>query len=63
VHCIVPSGGLSADGQRWIACRKSFFLPVRVLSRLYSGLVLWRGRPALDVMRRRPGERTFRASE
>jgi hypothetical protein len=35
VHCIVPSGGLSADGQRWIACRPGFFLPVRVLSRLF----------------------------
>ncbi|MCP4385926.1 MAG: transposase, partial [Hyphomicrobiales bacterium] len=32
VHCIVPGGGLSADGQRWIACRPGFFLPVRVLS-------------------------------
>jgi hypothetical protein len=35
VHCIVPGGGLSADGQRWIGCRKGFFLPVRVLSRLF----------------------------
>jgi hypothetical protein len=35
VHCIVPGGGLSADGQRWIACRPGFFLPVRVLSRLF----------------------------
>ena len=35
VHCIVPGGGLSPDGQRWIACRKGFFLPVRVLSRLF----------------------------
>jgi len=35
VHCIVPGGGLSADGTRWIACRKGFFLPVRVLSRLF----------------------------
>jgi hypothetical protein len=31
----VPGGGLSPDGTRWIACRKSFFLPVRVLSRLF----------------------------
>jgi hypothetical protein len=35
VHCIVPGGGLSSDGQRWIACRKGFFLPVRVLSRRF----------------------------
>jgi Putative transposase/Transposase zinc-binding domain len=35
LHCVVPGGGLSPDGSRWIACRKSFFLPVRVLSRLF----------------------------
>src|SRR5205085_9859483 len=35
VHGIVPGGGLSADGQRWIACRPGFFLSVRVLSRLF----------------------------
>jgi Putative transposase/Transposase zinc-binding domain len=35
VHCIVPGGGLSPDGQRWISCRPRFFLPVRVLSRLF----------------------------
>ena len=35
LHCIVPGGGISPDGTRWIACRKSFFLPVRVLSRLF----------------------------
>lgn len=40
VHCIVPGGGLSPDGERWIACRKGFFLPVRVLSRLYRRLFL-----------------------
>jgi hypothetical protein len=40
VHCIVPGGGLSADGERWIACRKGFFLPVRVLSRLFRRLFL-----------------------
>ena len=42
VHCIVPGGGLSADGRRWIACRKGFFLPVRVLSRLFRRLFLER---------------------
>jgi hypothetical protein len=35
VHGIVPGGGLSADGQRWVACKPGFFLPVRVLSRLF----------------------------
>ena len=40
VHMIVPGGGLSADGIRWIASRKNFFLAVRVLSRLYRRLIL-----------------------
>jgi hypothetical protein len=40
VHCVVPGGGLSPDGRRWIACRNRFFLPVRVLSRLFRGLFL-----------------------
>ena len=35
LHCVVPGGGLSADGHRWIACRPGFFLPVRVLSRFF----------------------------
>ena len=35
VHGIVPGGGLSPNGQRWVACRRGFFLPVRVLSRLF----------------------------
>jgi len=35
LHCIVPGGGLSFDGQRWIPCKRGFFLPVRVLSRLF----------------------------
>jgi hypothetical protein len=35
VHGIVPGGGLSPDGARWIACKPGFFLPVRVLSRLF----------------------------
>lgn len=40
VHCLVPGGGLSADGTRWIACRPGFFLPVRILSRLCRRLFL-----------------------
>ena len=39
-HCIVPGGGLSLDGQSWISCRPGFFLPVRVLSRLFRRLFL-----------------------
>ena len=35
VHGIIPGGGLSPDGERWVACRHGFFLPVRVLSRLF----------------------------
>jgi hypothetical protein len=37
---IVPGGGNSLDGQRWVACRPGFFLPVRVLSRLFRRLFL-----------------------
>jgi hypothetical protein len=40
VHMIVPGGGLSPDGSKWIACRKNFFLSVHVLSRLYRRLIL-----------------------
>jgi hypothetical protein len=40
VHMIVPGGGLSADGQRWIAARPNFFLPVLVLSKLFRRLML-----------------------
>ncbi len=40
VHVIVPGGGLSPDGARWVACRPGFFLPVKVLSRLFRRLFL-----------------------
>ena len=40
VHGIVPGGGLSLDGERWVACRPGFFLSVRVLSRLFRRLFL-----------------------
>src|SRR5512132_1463096 len=42
VHMIVPGGGISLDRERWVACRPNFFLPVRVLSRLFRRLVLER---------------------
>jgi hypothetical protein len=42
LHCVVPAGGLSADGQRWRAPRKlKFFLPVKPLSRLFRGKFLF----------------------
>jgi hypothetical protein len=37
LHCVIPGGGLSADHSQWIACRPGFFLPVKVLSRLFRG--------------------------
>jgi len=38
VHGIVPGGGIALDGTRWVACKRGFFLPVRVLSRLFRRL-------------------------
>ncbi len=40
IHFIVPGGGISPDGGRWVSCRPGFFLPVRVLSRLFRRLFL-----------------------
>ena len=40
LHMIVPGGGISLDGTHWVACRPGFFLPVRVLSRLFRRLFL-----------------------
>ncbi|MCI0721482.1 MAG: IS91 family transposase [Acidobacteria bacterium] len=40
LHCVAPGGGLAPDGRRWVGCRPGFFLPVRVLSRLFRGLFL-----------------------
>ncbi|MGL4444957.1 MAG: IS91 family transposase [Alsobacter sp.] len=48
LHCVVPGGGPSPDGTRWIACRPGFFLPVRVLSRLFRRLFLDELRAAFD---------------
>jgi len=49
VHCVVPGGGIAPDGERWIACRPGFFLPVRVLSRLFRRLFLEQLRRAFDA--------------
>jgi hypothetical protein len=47
LHCVVPGGGISPDGSRWIACRKdSFFLPCRVLSHRFREKFLWQLRQA-----------------
>jgi hypothetical protein len=46
-HCVVPGGGLAPDG-RWVGCKPNFFLPVRVLSRLYRRLFLQRLQAAFD---------------
>jgi hypothetical protein len=45
VHCVVPGGGIALAGDRWCACRPGFFLPVRLLSRLFRGKFL-------DLLRR-----------
>jgi Putative transposase/Transposase zinc-binding domain len=48
VHCVVPGGGLSPDGSCWVPCRPGFFLPVRVLSRVFRGKFLALIRSAFD---------------
>ena len=40
LHCVIPGGGISSDGERWVHCRDGFFLPVRVLSRMFRGKFL-----------------------
>ena len=49
LHCVVPGGGLSLDGTRWVSCRPGFFLPVRVLSRLFRRLFLEALHDAFDA--------------
>src|SRR6202521_5724289 len=49
IHCLVPGGGLSLDGTRWVSCRPGFFLPVRVLSRLFRRLFLEHLQTAFDT--------------
>lgn len=40
IHCVVTGGGLSPDGNRWVSCRKGFFIAVRVMSALFRGKFL-----------------------
>ena len=49
LHCVVTGGGLAPDGNRWIACWPGFFLPVRVLSRLFRRLFLTYLQKAFDA--------------
>jgi hypothetical protein len=49
LHCVVPGGGISPDGTRWISCRPNFFLPVRVLSSLFRRLFLTYLQEAFDA--------------
>jgi hypothetical protein len=49
LHCVVAGGGLAADGSRWITCRPNFFLPVRVLARLFRRLFLASLQKAFDA--------------
>ncbi len=49
LHCVVPGGGISPDGTRWIGCRKpSFFLPVEVLGCRFRNLFLRYLKEAFD---------------
>ena len=49
LHCVIPGGGLSPDGTEWVTCRPGFFLPVRVLSRLFRRLFLRHLQAAYDA--------------
>jgi hypothetical protein len=46
IHYVVPGGGIGPDGATWVSCRPGFFLPVRVLARLFRGIFLARTRRA-----------------
>lgn len=65
VHCVAAGGGLSPDGQRWIPARPGFFLPVRVLSKMFQGKYLARYTHRVAISNRRlvsisDGQVTFR---
>lgn len=48
LHCVVPGGGIAPNGERWVSCRPGFFLPVRVLSRLFRRLFIAQLQLAFD---------------
>jgi hypothetical protein len=49
LHCVVPGGGISPDGTRWVSCQPNFFLPVSVLARLFRRLFLEHLQQAFDA--------------
>src|SRR5208283_5403862 len=49
IHCVVPAGGLSPDGTSWIHGSADFFLPVRVLSRVFRGKFISGLKAAFDA--------------
>ncbi len=49
LHCLVPAGGLALDRSRWVRSRRNFFLPVRVLSRMFRGKLLAFLKQAIDT--------------
>ncbi len=49
LHCVVPGGGISPDGQRWVSCRPDYWLPVPVLSCLFRRLFLESLQKAFDA--------------
>jgi hypothetical protein len=53
VHCVIPGGGLSADGSRWVSCKPGFLLPVRILSKVFRGKFI-------DLLKRAHFKRTLR---
>jgi hypothetical protein len=59
VHCVVPGGGLSADGTRWVGSPPNFFLPIRVLSRVFRGKFLAGLRAAFTKGKLRLAAETF----
>jgi hypothetical protein len=55
LHCVVTGGGLSPDGQRWVGCQPHFFLPVKVLGKLFRGKFLAGVKDAYDAGLLSPG--------
>jgi Putative transposase len=49
VHCVVPGGGLSPDGTRWVAGRPNFFLAVKPLAKLFRRLFIERLQNAFNA--------------
>ena len=58
LHCVIPGGGISPDGKRWVRCRDGFFLPVRVMSRMFRGTFPL---PTRDAFSSTPPKMRFRS--